>query len=68
MRGMVRQKMTEQIGVRLEEELLAEVEAWRNQIRPRPSKSAAVRELMIEGLASFKRKADGEKPAKGGKR
>jgi Arc/MetJ-type ribon-helix-helix transcriptional regulator len=54
-------KMTEQIGVRLETDLLAEIEAWANTIRPRPSKSAAVRELVIEGLASFKRK-EGEKP------
>ena len=53
--------MTEQIGVRLEPELLTEIEQWRAQIRPKPSKSAAVRELVIEGLASFKRKTDGEK-------
>ena len=59
--------MTEQIGVRLEIELLAAIEQWRGTIRPRPSKSAAVRELVIEGLASFKRKADGEKP-KGGRK
>lgn len=53
--------MTEQIGVRLEVELLAEIEHWRAQIRPRPSKSAAVRELVIEGLASFRRKGEAEK-------
>ena len=52
--------MTEQIGVRLETELLTEIERWRAQIRPRPSKSAAVRELVIEGLAAFRRK-EGEK-------
>jgi metal-responsive CopG/Arc/MetJ family transcriptional regulator len=53
--------MSEQIGVRLEAELLTEIERWRAQIRPRPSKSAAVRELVIEGLAAFRRKAEGEK-------
>lgn len=53
--------MTEQIGVRLEADLLAQIEHWRAQIRPRPSKSAAVRELVIEGLASFKHVAEGDK-------
>jgi metal-responsive CopG/Arc/MetJ family transcriptional regulator len=56
--------MNEQIGVRLESELLAEIEAWAAQIRPRPSKSAAVRELVIEGLAAFKRKAEAERRRK----
>ena len=46
--------MTEQIGVRIEPELLAAIEEWCSTIRPRPSKSAAVRELVIEGLASFR--------------
>ena len=59
--------MTEQIGVRLEEELLAEIQSWRAQTRPRPSKGAAVRELVIEALASFKRKTETEKP-KGGRK
>ena len=53
--------MSEQIGVRLETELLTEIERWRFQIRPRPSKSAAVRELVIEGLAAFRRKAEADK-------
>jgi hypothetical protein len=53
--------MNEQVGVRLETELLAEIEAWAAQIRPKPSKSAAVRELVIEGLAAFKRKAEADK-------
>jgi Arc/MetJ-type ribon-helix-helix transcriptional regulator len=56
--------MTEQIGVRLEADLLDEIEQWRAQIRPRPSKSAAVRELVIEGLASFKREGEGDKKPK----
>jgi metal-responsive CopG/Arc/MetJ family transcriptional regulator len=58
-------KMTEQIGLRLEPELMAEIDQWLQGIRPRPSRSAAARELIIEGLASFRRKAaEGEKPAK----
>jgi len=56
--------MTEQIGVRLEPELLTEIERWRAQIRPRPSKSAAVRELVIEGLAAFRRKAEAKPTTK----
>ena len=54
--------MTESLGVRLESELLAQIEQWAAQIRPRPTKSAAARELIIEGLESFRRKAEAEKP------
>jgi hypothetical protein len=59
--------MTRQIGLRLEPELADQVEAWAAGIRPKPPLAAAARELIIEGLASFKRKAEGEKPAKGRK-
>jgi hypothetical protein len=59
--------MTRQIGLRLEPELYEQVEAWAASIRPRPATAAAARELIIEGLASLKRKAEGEKPAKGRK-
>jgi hypothetical protein len=59
--------MTKQIGLRLEPELADQIEAWAASIRPKPPMAAAARELLIEGLASFKRKAEGEKPAKGAK-
>ena len=59
--------MNEQLGVRLESDLLTEIEQWAAQIRPKPSKSAAARELIIEGLASFKRKAEADKPRGGRK-
>jgi hypothetical protein len=61
-----RPKLTEQINVRLERELLDEIEAWRNSIRPRPPLGATARELIIEGLKSIK--AQAEKPAKGGRK
>jgi hypothetical protein len=60
--------MTKQIGLRLEPELMEEIEAWAATIRPRPANAAAARELIIEGLASFKRKAEGEKPAGKGRK
>jgi hypothetical protein len=53
--------MTRQIGLRLEPELMAEVEEWAARIRPKPPMAAAARELIIEGLASFKRKGETEK-------
>jgi hypothetical protein len=60
-----RPKLTEQINVRLEKELLDEIQAWRDSIRPRPPLGAAARELLIEGLKAIK--AQQEKPAKGRK-
>jgi hypothetical protein len=57
--------MTKQIGLRLAPELLAEIDEWRRQIRPMPSQGAAVRELVIEGLASIKRKDDKSSRRKG---
>jgi hypothetical protein len=60
-----REKMTKQIGLRLEPELYEEIEEWAASIRPKPPTATAARELIIEGLASFKRKAEGaEKPKK----
>jgi hypothetical protein len=53
--------MTRQIGLRLEPELMDEVEAWAAGIRPKPPLAAAARELIVEGLASFKRKGEAEK-------
>jgi hypothetical protein len=47
--------------LRLEPELMAQIDEWLMAIRPKPSRSAAARELIIEGLASFKRKAETEK-------
>jgi metal-responsive CopG/Arc/MetJ family transcriptional regulator len=58
--------MTEQIGLRLEPELMTEIDVWLQAIRPKPSRSAAARELIIEGLASFKRKAEAEKKGRKG--
>jgi hypothetical protein len=59
-------KLTEQINIRLEKELLDEIQAWRDGIRPRPPLGAAARELLIEGLKAMK--AQAEKPAKGGRK
>ena len=56
--------MTKQIGLRLEPELMAEIEAWAATIRPKPANAAAARELIVEGLASFKRKADADKKSR----
>lgn len=55
--------MTEQLGLRIEPELLAEIDAWSETIRPKPKRSAAARELIILGLQAVKT----EKPKRGGK-
>jgi hypothetical protein len=47
-------KMTAHLGVRLEPELVAEIQRWADSIRPKPSKSAAARELIIKGLEAVK--------------
>jgi hypothetical protein len=53
-------KLTEQINVRLERELLEEIQAWRDSIRPRPPLGAAARELIIEGLKHMKAEKSGK--------
>jgi hypothetical protein len=50
--------------LRLELGLMAEVEEWVGTVRPRPPMAAAARKLITEGLASFKRKTEDDKPAK----
>jgi hypothetical protein len=61
--------MNAHLGVRLEPELVEEIQRWADTIRPKPSKSAAARELIIKGLEAVKAEA-AKKPAekKGGKR
>lgn len=55
--------MTEQLGLRIEPELLAEIDAWSETIRPKPKRSAAARELIIRGLETVKAE---QKPKRGG--
>jgi metal-responsive CopG/Arc/MetJ family transcriptional regulator len=57
-------KMTEQIGVRIKSDLLARVDAWRLKLKPVPSQSAAIRQLIEDGLDSHETAEKGEKPAK----
>jgi len=59
-------KMSAHLGVRLEPELVDEIQRWAETIRPRPTKSAAARELIIKGLEAAKVEA-AKKPAKGGR-
>jgi Arc/MetJ-type ribon-helix-helix transcriptional regulator len=49
------------IGLRLDPDMQKEIEDWINSMRPRPSKSEAMRMLIEEGLRAVKT----EKPAKG---
>jgi hypothetical protein len=51
-------KMTAHLGVRLEPELVDEIQRWADTIRPKPSKSAAARELIIKGLEAVKVEAE----------
>ncbi len=51
-------KMTELVGVRFTPEAISEIEEWRRQQVVIPSRTDAIRELVREGLASYKRKAD----------
>ena len=44
-----------------------EIEAWIADMRPKPSKSAAIRELIVEGLKTIKAEKP-EKPAKDNKK
>ena len=50
--------MTELVGVRFTAEAISEIEEWRRQQPVIPSRTDAIRELVQEGLASFRRKAD----------
>ena len=52
--------MTELVGVRFTAEAISEIEEWRRQQPLIPSRTDAIRELVAEGLASFKRKAEAE--------
>jgi Arc/MetJ-type ribon-helix-helix transcriptional regulator len=56
-------KMSGFIGLRLDPDMQKEIEDWINSMRPRPSKSEAMRTLIEEGLRAVK----AEKPAKKGK-
>jgi metal-responsive CopG/Arc/MetJ family transcriptional regulator len=53
--------MTEQIGVRIKTDLLARVEAWRVKLRPVPSQSAAIRQLIEDGLDAHETHEKAEK-------
>jgi hypothetical protein len=56
--------MNAHLGVRLEPELVDEIQRWADTIRPKPSKSAAARELIIKGLEAVKAEAAAKKPEK----
>jgi hypothetical protein len=60
-------KMSAHLGVRLEPELVDEIQRWADTIRPRPTKSAAARELIIKGLEAVKAEATKKAGKKGGK-
>jgi hypothetical protein len=53
--------MAVQVALRIDPDLDREIEAWIADMRPKPTKSAAIRELLIEGLKAIK----AEKTAKG---
>jgi metal-responsive CopG/Arc/MetJ family transcriptional regulator len=59
-----RTKMTEQIGVRIKTDLLARVDAWRSKIKPVPSQSAAIRQLIEDALDAHEAQEKPEKPGK----
>jgi hypothetical protein len=46
--------MDVQIALRISYDLDQEIEAWIADMRPKPTKSAAIRELIIEGLKAIK--------------
>jgi Arc/MetJ-type ribon-helix-helix transcriptional regulator len=61
------QKMSELVGVRFTAEKLDEIEEWRREQPGKiPNRTDAIRALIDEGLASYKRRA-AEKPGKGRK-
>jgi metal-responsive CopG/Arc/MetJ family transcriptional regulator len=52
------EKMTELVGVRFTAEAISEIEEWRRQQSVIPSRTDAIRDLVREGIASYRRKAD----------
>jgi hypothetical protein len=56
--------MSELVGVRFTAEAISEIEEWRRLQAVIPSRTDAIRELVREGLASYRRKA-AEKAADG---
>ncbi len=54
-------KMAVQVALRIDLDLDQEIEAWIADMRPKPSKSAAIRELLIEGLKAIKSQKRGTK-------
>jgi hypothetical protein len=62
--------MDVQVALRIPFDLDQEIEAWIADMRPKPSKSAAIRELIVEGLKTIKTQSEKpEKPAaKGGRK
>lgn len=58
--------MDVQVALRISFDLDQEIEAWIADMRPKPSKSAAIRELIEEGLKAIK--AQAEKPEKKGRK
>jgi hypothetical protein len=54
-------KMDVQIALRIDYDLDREIESWIANMRPKPSKSAAIRELLIEGLKAIKKQGRGQK-------
>jgi hypothetical protein len=55
------QKMSELVGVRFTAEKIDEIEEWRRVQPVIPSRTDAIRALVDEGLASFKRKLEKKK-------
>jgi Arc/MetJ-type ribon-helix-helix transcriptional regulator len=57
--------MTEQIGVRIKPDIIARIDAWRLKIKPTPSQSAAIRQLIEDALDMHEHTAEAkpEKPA-----
>ncbi len=53
--------MAVQVALRIDPDLDREIEAWIADMRPKPSKSAAIRELLIEGLKTIKAQKRGVK-------
>jgi hypothetical protein len=58
--------MDVRVALRISYDLDQEIEAWIADMRPKPTKSAAIRELIIEGLKAIKTEKT-EKP-KGGRK
>jgi hypothetical protein len=50
-------KLSELVGLRLTVDKIDEIEEWRRAQPKIPSRTDAIRELIDEGLASFRRKA-----------